>query len=248
MRIAQITDLHLGDSLAKKFRIDTRDNFERVLAVAIGSSVDHIILTGDFGEAEEHDWILEKLHRTGLPFDVVLGNHDTLGEARRTGIASRPSNGLDEYHFAASTENGELLFLDSSSGALSPPQRKWLEHQIARSTRQVLVFCHHPILDCNPILDRSYGMADRDEIERILLQSSHPVSVFSGHYHSHLTSTKKHLRQYVAPASVMQIRGEGETIRTESFHSGFQLIEVTKEAVECHPRMLYSERAVRDGE
>jgi 3',5'-cyclic AMP phosphodiesterase CpdA len=246
MRIAHITDLHLEDFLSQKYRVDTMTNATRLFAHLPSLHVDRVVLGGDLGVEGRHPWIRQSLESLGLPFDLILGNHDEAGALRRAGLL--PPSDSDESFYEASLDQTQALFLDSGRGTISQDQLEWLRSRLALASGPAVVFCHHPILDCHPSLDAVLGLKNRTEVGAILRESKRPITLFCGHYHGRHETGAGLVRQSVSPAVIFQIRGEGADIVTDSFDFGFRLVEVRPTEITSQVVMFDSGRAVQPGE
>jgi 3',5'-cyclic AMP phosphodiesterase CpdA len=248
MRIAQVSDLHLDDFLAQKYRLETRAHLGGIFADLAAARPDLLVLSGDLGAPSSHPWLLDQVRALGVPALTILGNHDRLAEVVHSGLAWEPSVSATEYYYARRLGEAWGLFLDSGSGTVSAPQQEWLAGQLERATGPILVFCHHPLVPVDPVFDRFLGLSNRGEVLSVLEHSGKAISVFCGHYHgaSHRASGLVH--QYVAPAVIMQIRSEGGTLASDSFDAGYQLLTVEDDRVTVQRRLFLSDRLVQDGE
>jgi 3',5'-cyclic AMP phosphodiesterase CpdA len=217
-KIAQITDLHLDDYLAVHFKIDARKHFEDTLASARDRGISMAILTGDLGVSESHDWLFETLREQGFEFCVLLGNHDKLADFQRFDFL-KPWLKDDGLYYSKTLAGFECLFLDSSAEEIGAVQLNWLEERVASSNDPLLVFVHHPILDCGAtIADRLYPLKNREAVRRVLVGSQRPVSIFCGHYHYRAANENGEgkVQQFLTPATFGQIKPYGEKIEPEN--------------------------------
>src|SRR5690625_7273492 len=81
-RIAQITDLHIGDENEYPFGIDLRTNLRRVMEDIEKMDVDLLVLTGDLCLDEPHmehyHWIKSQLKNLDISYEVIGGYHDDI--------------------------------------------------------------------------------------------------------------------------------------------------------------------------
>jgi Icc protein len=248
MRIAQVSDLHLDDFLAQKYQLDTRAHLGLVWDDLTAAQPDLVVLSGDLGTPESHPWLVDQVRALGIPCLAILGNHDRFAQVRAAGLAREPSMAADEYYYAKPLGGAAGLFLDSGSGKVSADQLGWLARELESAPGPILVFCHHPILAVDPVLDRILGLTNRAEVEAVLARSGRPTTVFCGHYHCASHRVSGSLRQYVDPAVIMQINSRGETLVSESFDPGYQLIDVQGDRVSVQKRLFLSPRLVQEGE
>jgi 3',5'-cyclic AMP phosphodiesterase CpdA len=214
-KIAQITDLHLDDFLAKEFHIDARKNFETILSLAQSRGVSSAILTGDLGAPESAPWLFETLKAYGFDFQIVLGNHDILADFQRFDFL-QPLIRDDGLYFSKTIENVECLFLDSSAHVLGDVQLDWIKQQLSQSQEPLSIFIHHPILDCgNTIADRLFPLKNREAVQQVLLESGREINIFCGHYH-YIAAIEKQagsLHQFLTPSAFGQIKQDGDEIQ-----------------------------------
>jgi 3',5'-cyclic AMP phosphodiesterase CpdA len=252
LRIAQITDFHFDDFLAQRYGLDTPRNFENLLGDVVSRGFDRLVLTGDFGVPERHWWLADQLRKSGLPFDVILGNHDKdtadqFGSLFDSGLLDPAGVHDGEYFYSLTWDGVKVLFLDTALGRTSEAQKHWLRAEIPPVGHPMMVFAHHPILDCGTAMDSLFGLKDRDELAEILLMSGRPCTVFSGHYHASLEAHSLNVRQFVTPACVMQVRGEGTQVVSDSFDYGYRSIEISG-SLRTENHMLISPRKLLPGE
>jgi 3',5'-cyclic AMP phosphodiesterase CpdA len=215
-KIAQITDLHLDDFLAKGTGIDARKNFESALNLARSRDISTVILTGDLGAPESSNWLFERVRAHGFDFQIMLGNHDLLADYRRFDFL-KPLIKADGLYFSKTIEGFECIFLDSRAEEINKPQLNWLG-RISKSHDPLFVFIHHPILDCgNTIADRLFTLKNRDEVKQTLVETGREVSIFCGHYHyrNALEIKESNLHQFLTPSIFGQIKPDGEEIEPD---------------------------------
>lgn len=219
-KIAHMTDLHLDDFLAQGTGIDSRKNCERALTLAQRRGVTQALLTGDLGEPESAGWLFESIRSRGMEFLVTLGNHDKPADFRRFDFL-QPLIKDDGLYFSEKVDglDCECLFLDSSAEEIGSAQLDWLTQQLARAQTPVILFIHHPILDCgNTIADRLFPLKNRDAVRQVLSESRREVTIFCGHYHfrNAIEVREKNLRQLLTPSIFGQIKQYGEEIEPET--------------------------------
>jgi len=229
-RIAQITDLHLDESHAIRYKIDARKNLVAVLSHIKQNNIDGIVVTGDLGDIASWEWLFSHLVGTGLPFEIILGNHDEIEHYANLDFF-KPKIKPSGLFFTASFGLGDWIFLDSRTGEIDRDQLDWLVKVIEgrQTTENLLVFVHHPILDCdNSAMDRQVQVAlqNRDQVRKILEEFKGDVIVFCGHYHNIHYRKSKNITQYLTPSCVMQLCLDSEEIQLESKEIGYRVIEL----------------------
>ena len=89
----------------------------------------------------QHAWILEELKAARIPFDAILGNHDSFSNAASSGLAARTPASSAGYCYSAELEKTKLKVLDSSGGMVPAQQLAWLQRELASADRDVLLAC-----------------------------------------------------------------------------------------------------------
>nr|AOR51036.1 metallophosphoesterase [uncultured bacterium pAX1] len=227
-RIAQITDLHIDDFLAREFQIDARKNIESALSLAQCRGISEVILTGDLGAPESAPWLFETIKGYGFDFQVALGNHDNPADYQKFDFLKTLIKG-NGFYFSKMIDDidFECIFLDSSTEEIDEIQFEWLRHQISRSKDLLLVFIHHPILDCgNTIIDQLYPLKNRDAVRHLLIESQREVFVFCGHCHYRNSDEIRdgNLHQFPTPSTFGQIKPYGEKIESDPGYIAYREI------------------------
>ena len=203
-RIAHITDTHLGDKTALDRNIDPRKNLIYILESLSAEAIDELVFTGDIGEEENYDWFFKTLRLYKPEFKIVLGNHDNFEEAVKHYTVHK-TEGRAELYYHFEDEFYKYIFMDSSSGSISPSQLQWLSEAL-RTSKKIIVFIHHPILGIATGVDTEYPLHNRDEVAHVLQQSKHELTVFCGHYHMPDKRSHGKIKQYVTPAVSFQVK------------------------------------------
>ena len=153
---AQITDLHLDDRMATNAGIDSRRNVLDILEAIEERGMKDLVLTGDVGSAGSHRWLLDAIAAHNLKALFALGNHDELADFQDLTAVSgfiKP----DGLYYSLIMAEVSCIFLDSSQGQIDTEQLSWLENRLAEAKDKVVVFTHHPVLDCgHTAMDRLY--------------------------------------------------------------------------------------------
>ena len=159
---------------------------------------------------------------------LVLGNHDGIEDFRALSLTAsdcRP----DGLYYHRTLGGVPCLFLDSSTGVVGEVQLAWLEARLDEGSSPVVVFVHHPLLDCGATADRLYALTNRDRVRDLLAASGREISVFCGHYHFHGGDVRAHGRitQYVTPSTLVQFQRTGEIVTLDTKSIGYRIIELT---------------------
>ena len=240
VRIAQITDLHLDDFLADYYNVDARNNLVQVLSHVKQNNITGIVITGDLGETTSRVWLLAQLAETGLPFEFIFGNHDEIEQYTDLDILKlklKPSG----LFFTASLGEKDWVFLDSRTGEIDQAQLKWLETVIQewKAEEDLIVFVHHPILDCgNTAMDRKNALKNRDQVRKILEEFKGAVRIFCGHYHNNDERQRKNITQYLTGSCLAQIRFEAEDVELENKKIFYRVIEFDETGINSWPVLV----------
>lgn len=230
LRIAQITDLHLGREGEHYMELDLRGRFLRVLEEAKANQPDLYAFTGDFSlnrpTQESVSWFKAQLTTLNAPYFVLAGNHDDRQMLRRTFHLKGAAK--DSIDFVVHRRGQDLIVLDTSTGELQPSQLAWLQAQLGRGGQPV-IFMHHPPLPLGtPFMDKNHGLRNYQPLLDILVTYQREIPIFCGHYHADLNATFQNLNIYVAPPTSFFINPKAEEFQQDDFSPAFQLIELTK--------------------
>lgn len=228
MRIALITDTHLGDPTTVSHSIDPKKNLELALTNIGEKDVDLLVFTGDITEIEHYEWFFERLSLFCPDYKIVLGNHDNHTEAVK--YFKHPSASNTELYYSHEDVICKYLYLDSSSSNISDEQVAWLEKEIA-TDKSIVIFIHHPILGLNTGMDRIYPLHGRERINLILQQCGKKVTVFCGHYHMPDSRQDGNVIQHATPAISFQVKKDSQQIEITADHFGYRIINLEKDSI-----------------
>ena len=228
MKITQITDLHIGQEGEDTYEVDVRTNFLGLLEQITTTPPDHLVITGDLcyrnGDEDIYRWISAQLSPLAFSYSVISGNHDDpvlLAEA--FGITHLLRDG--ELYYRQDIGEQACLFMDSTSGIISPAQFHWLNAQLSSLNKEVLIFIHHPPLPSGvPFMDGQHRLRNRDELIGVLLGYQGQIYTFSGHYHVDKTIATKNLTSFITPSNFMQIEQYSETFKVDHYFIGYREI------------------------
>ncbi|MDB4292806.1 metallophosphoesterase [Maribacter sp.] len=224
-KIAYVTDIHLDEQFPIDQHVDARKNWEIILNDISSRNIHEIIFGGDIGEKSANKWFFDSLDKFTL--GISLGNHDDFSEVMRQRNFRIPQ-GQTELYYTQELPFYKFIFLDSSSGSISDPQFDWFKKELL-TTKNIMLFIHHPILALDAEVDKRFALKGRDKIKTELLDLKNDVSIFCGHYH--LEDKKKNgtVRQYITPASSYQVEKIPDEIKVNNESFGYRIIELDKE-------------------
>jgi len=226
----QITDLHIDNSYDELKHINAKRKVIEILDTIIIEPFSKLIITGDISESDNGIvWLLKQLDGRKIKYEFVMGNHDNC-DFYETNIPGNISTfKIDEVG------KYSIISLDSSKCEIDQNQFNWLETNISYIKNEVVIFIHHPLLDCNnSLMDKKYPLLNRDKIVKLLCNHSEKIHVFCGHYHTEAIIVYKNIIQYVTPSTFYQLKTESECLEIENERSGYRIINLEND-------MLYTE-------
>ncbi|MEQ8704251.1 MAG: metallophosphoesterase [Phaeodactylibacter sp.] len=229
MRIVQLTDLHVGLEDEDTYGVNVRQNFLRILDKAKAQDPDLLVVSGDLcyrdGDARIYQWIKSHLDQSGLPYEVMSGNHDDPALLAQTFGREDLLKGRELY-FSRSYAGRTILFLDTTTYEISATQLQWLEASLKAIDGPALVFMHHPPLPSGvPFMDTKHSLRNMSAVQKVFFQHPHPVQVFTGHYHVEKVVTKHNLTVYITPSCFFQIGQRSEAFEVDHYRIALRTID-----------------------
>ncbi|GGM83790.1 3',5'-cyclic adenosine monophosphate phosphodiesterase CpdA [Dyadobacter beijingensis] len=221
-RIAQITDIHLMEEWSAKNGADTDTNLKLILQDVGARGIRDVIFTGDIGHSDAYERFFALLK--GFRFTVIPGNHDKFVDIKPHYHPSYLSTKTEMYH-SEEDAHFKYIFLDSSSDSIGDVQLQWLAHELV-TTKRVLLFVHHPVLQVFTAVDFRYPLLNREAVKEVLVRSDREIVVFSGHYHTDDFTKEENIMQYVTPASSVQMEKNPSEIVIHARYYGYRIIEL----------------------
>lgn len=220
---AQITDLHIDNEDPDLKQIDTRANALAVLEVIQKQNIERLIVTGDIAESSSGmSWFLDQVNQRKFKFDLILGNHDdpqSYLENNRSGRA--------KPYYSVQVEGFLFLFLDSANNWIDQEQLVWIDEQLSQTKLAVLIFVHHPVLNCgDSTMDKKYPLKNREEVLKILTKANQKIAIFCGHYHREEIVEDRNIIQYVTPSTFYQIKKYSAELEVESEAIGYRILSI----------------------
>lgn len=232
MRIAFITDLHIGADGENPQGVDVRQNFTNALAFLKELEPDCLVIGGDVcytvGDQAVYAWVKTQLNALPYPYYVIAGNHDDsvmLAEVFHLTHHLHDS----ELYYALPLEGRPVLFLDTAKGILSPAQWTWLrEYLMALRDNNVLVFMHHPPVLADVLyMDTNYPFRQSDEFLALVRELPCHVTVVCGHYHVEKVVQRGNLLVLATPSTFVQMKHDPATMVVDHYRVAVREINLT---------------------
>lgn len=235
MKIAQLTDLHIGQHGEKPQGVDVRANFLKLLEGVRRFQPDHLVVSGDLcvrdGERSIYEWIKGHLDALGIPYELISGNHDDPA-LMATVFGKEADLHGDAVYFIRRWADWPVLFLDTTHGVLPADQREWLRKQLGQHDRPVIIFMHHPPFRSGvPHMDRKYPLTNREEVQEVLFAHPHPITIFTGHYHVDKAVACRNVQMYITPSAYFQIDQHEEDFQVDHTRPGLREITLKGERI-----------------
>ena len=232
MRIAFLTDLHLGAEGEQIQGVDVRQNFLRALDFLTELKPSCLVLGGDIcdtaGNPDTYDWVRKQIDQLPFPTYVIAGNHD---ESTLLADAFNKRHDLHdgELYYALPLEGRPALFLDSSKGEFSPEQWTWLRDYLsALRDNNVVIFMHHPpVLADVVFMDQKYAFRQSDEFLELVRDLPCHVTVVCGHYHVEKVVQRGNLLVLLTPSTFYQMKQDSPKFAVDSYQIGIREINLT---------------------
>jgi 3',5'-cyclic AMP phosphodiesterase CpdA len=189
MLIAQLTDIHLGQSGGADEPNTRRLEAALAMIFAGGTRPDALLVTGDLTEGEPASYrqLRSILADLLIPSHLCLGNHDN----RAAFLAAFPETPTADGFVQYAVDDGpvRLLVLDTleegrDGGGFCAVRAAWLARRLAESARPTLLALHHPPTATG--LDWIDVGAQEPWIDRLAAAVSghdHVVGAVCGHLH-----------------------------------------------------------------
>lgn len=232
MKIAHITDIHIGYKDEHPFGINVRDNFCSILKSVSQAKCDYIIITGDLcyrdPDINIYWWIKDQMDKLNIAYDVLSGNHDD-----NRMIAEVFNYSLDEdnkLYYSRNMDSWSLLFIDTSSSTISNNQVQFIED--FQYKEKTIIFTHYPILPGRvKHMDKKYLFNDVDKIIGVLNSFTSPINVFTGHYHVEKTIIDRNINMFITPSTFFQIDQNSEEFAIDHKIPGWRIVELTQDKI-----------------
>jgi Icc protein len=209
MKILQITDPHLYGNASGSLRgVETDSSLRTVLDDAFAQVPDYaaLLVTGDLVQDDPSGYLRFRSIFGGVakPVLCIPGNHDEPGAMRRE-LEGAPFEICGTHAIGA----WQFIMLDSYDpghvgGRLTPQELARLDSALANSGAHAMVCLHHqPVPVRSRWLD-SVGLANPDDLWRILDAHDHVRGVAWGHVHQVYDGVRNNVRLFGTPSTGAQ--------------------------------------------
>ena len=232
MRIAFITDLHLGVEGERLQGVDVRQNFLKALDFLTDLKPNCLVLGGDLcnakGDRAIYEWVKQQVDKLPIPYYVIAGNHDNSAMIAETFHKAHDLHN-NELYYALPLEGRPALFLDSSKGELSNEQWTWLrDYLVALRDNNVLIIMHHPPLPADVVfMDTRYPFRQSDEFLELVQELPCHVTAVCGHYHVEKVVQRSNLLVLLSPSTFYQMKQDTPGFAIDHYRIGIREINLT---------------------
>lgn len=229
LRIAQISDIHIGPTDDLVQNIDVRANFLKCLDAVRGKAIDLVVLSGDIAadraEPGAYEWVAGIMKDFPIPWVVMGGNHDKISTMQKYfDLEADLKNGM--LYFKREIKGHKLFFLDSSTNKVDSEQLQWLQKEAAQTEDEVMMFMHHPPAICGCLfMDTKYPLRNIDEVRAAFKKIHNMHNIFVGHYHAEKFIVQDGKNIHLTPSTFMQIDTRTPNFRMEHSSPGWRIID-----------------------
>jgi len=222
--IALVTDLHLNEPFTIKNGVDGKARLNIILNDITARGIEDLMFLGDLGEGEGIAWFFEAVKNANLNLQYVLGNHDQLTWMAEYDNLDTFSE-LGKLYYTTENENFKTIYLDYSAGEVDADQLAWFAKH-AETPKPLILFIHHPILDCKTEMDIMYPLLGRTHLEKILKSRTNKTQIFCGHYHIDDVQKDGLIEQVITPAGSIQLDRRTSQIDPNDKSFGYRLLYI----------------------
>ena len=221
MRIAQMTDLHVGYRVpVAGAEVDALEQVRRAVAhvAALGDPVERVLLTGDLtadGRPEEYAALRAVLDDLDVPWHPVPGNHDERGPLLDA-LGDAPGLVTTDGFVNVLLEDGpvRLIGLDTKepgrvSGRLCERRLGWLDDVLAAApSRPTMLFMHHPPFATGMAAFDADGFEGAGALAAILARNPQVLAIAAGHQHRPITVAWNGVLACIVPSASFQLSAD----------------------------------------
>ncbi|MBJ6360037.1 metallophosphoesterase family protein [Paenibacillus sp. GCM10012307] len=198
MKFIHITDTHIN-APGKTAQFPVSHHVEKVEQVFKHIQDTNVkpafaLITGDIshgGDVEDYQFIRALFDKgaaqLGIPFYVVLGNHDHLPAFREGYLGQEPSD--EKYYYAEEIAGLRVIGLNSQiadkpGGIIDDVQLAWLKKQLEQpAPKGTVIALHHPLIHLGDLSLPGMLVENRQQVMQVIHETD-VVATFSGHIHT----------------------------------------------------------------
>ena len=230
MRIAYVTDVHLAEEYPKTLGVNAENNLNIILSDIKKRNIKKVIFGGDIGDPISYASFFDVMNT--FEFFLVLGNHDDFNIISKRYTNPFLSEDKKELCYSFHDTHYSYIFLDSSSDSISDLQLAWLKNQIQETTKEILLYIHHPILKVNTYVDFKYPLKNREVVKDIIINSKKKCTVFCGHYHTNDIQKDGKIHQICTFSASFQMLKNPKEVTTDITEFGYRILNTDYETLE----------------
>jgi len=215
MKILQITDLHLYGNAGGALRgVVTDASLRCVLDEALAKVPDYeaLLVTGDLVQDDPSGYLRFRsiFGNSPKPVLCIPGNHDE-PDAMRQSLAQPPF----QYCGTHAAGAWQFIMLDSYQpghvgGQLATRELERLERALGESRAHTMICLHHHAVDSGSRWLDTVGLANPDELWRIVDAHAHVRAVAWGHVHQAFDGKRGSVRLFGTPSTGAQFLPKSE--------------------------------------
>lgn len=256
--IGQLTDTHVLAQADTETEVFVDNNARLVDAVTALNAetvpVEVVIGTGDLtndGNADQYEPLAELLAELQMPFLALPGNHDHRDRLRST-FPLTPWIDADHASWVTDVAGVRLIGLDSTNpgqhgGRIDDERCTWLDGVLSQEfDGPTLLSMHHPPYESGIWWMDKNGFPGLELLEAVL--TAHPVDrILCGHLHRPMSSMFAGVPAQVGMSTVQHVELDfrpDAPVAVIDNPVGYQLHQVTSDAVVAHSRFIRTPDAV----
>lgn len=215
MKIIQLTDLHLTESIDKLlYGLNPYSRLELALQSILKSHSDagFIVITGDLADdasPKVYELLFDIIKNYKIPIYPMMGNHDDREAFKKHFLEFSKSNFIQ---YEQKIDNRVHIFLDTlvqgdSCGKLCPSRITWLKDTLDRYSQYsiYLYMHHHPIESGLYEMDNDSNFRSSDEFWNLLKNYTNIKHISFGHLHRIMHSTKHSISMHSTRSTTFQV-------------------------------------------
>jgi 3',5'-cyclic AMP phosphodiesterase CpdA len=195
MKLIHITDTHLVEPGHRLYGLDPKVRLDAAIADINRHHADAelAIVTGDlthWGEVDAYRSFLHSMRGLGVPYVVLVGNHDRRAACLDV-LTAAPRDAHGFVQGWRDTAHGRLLFLDtldetSHAGQLCERRLAWAGRALAAAPadQPIYLFMHHPPFEVGVHMMDRIALKERAEFAQLIRPHRGRIRhLFFGHVH-----------------------------------------------------------------